>query len=85
MDIKEISINVPLPKEIRAKDLDIKWDEKKLRVAIKGKEPIIDGELFGKIEKHCREKINPPVKVIIYKQNEMANNVFNYINLFYDN
>ena len=42
-------------------------------------------ELFGKIEKHCREKINPPVKVIIYKQNEMANNVFNYINLFYDN
>lgn len=50
MDIKEISINVPLPKEIRAKDLDIKWDEKKLRVAIKGKEPIIDGELFGRID-----------------------------------
>ncbi len=50
MDIKEISINVPLPKEIRAKDLDIKWDEKKLKVAIKGKEPIIDGELFGKID-----------------------------------
>ena len=50
MDIKEISINVPLPKEIRAKDLDIVWDEKKLKVAIKGKEPIIDGELFGKID-----------------------------------
>ena len=50
MDIKEISINVPLPKEIRAKDLDIVWDEKKLKVAIKGKEPIINGELFGKID-----------------------------------
>ena len=50
MDIKEISINVPLPKETRAKDMDIKWDEKKLKVAIKGKEPIIDGELFGPID-----------------------------------
>ena len=50
MDIKEISINVPLPKEIRAKDMEVKWDEKKLKVAIKGKEPIIDGELFGAID-----------------------------------
>ena len=47
---EEISINVPLPKETRAKDMDIKWDEKKLKVAIKGKEPIIDGELFGPID-----------------------------------
>ena len=50
MDIKEITINVPLPKEIRAKDMDIKYDDKKLRVAIKGKEPIIDGELFATID-----------------------------------
>ena len=50
MDIIEISINVPLPKEIRAKDMEVKWDEKKLKVAIKGKEPIIDGELFGAID-----------------------------------
>ena len=40
MDIKEITINVPLPKETRAKDMDITWDEKKIKVAIKGKEPI---------------------------------------------
>ena len=50
MDIKEITINVPIPKEIRAKDMDIVWDEKKLKVAIKGKEPIINGELFGAID-----------------------------------
>ena len=50
MDIKEITINVPLPKEIRAKDMDIKYDDKKLKVAIKGKEPIIDGELFATID-----------------------------------
>ena len=50
MDIKEISINIPIPKEIRGKDMDIKWDEKKLYVAIKGKEPIINGELFGAID-----------------------------------
>ena len=50
MDIKEITINVPLPKEIRAKDMDIKYDDKKLKVAIKGKEPIIDGELFAPID-----------------------------------
>ncbi len=50
MDIKEITINVPLPKEIRAKDMDITWDEKKIKVAIKGKEPIIQGELFGTID-----------------------------------
>ena len=50
MDIKEITINVPLPKEIRAKDMDITWDEKKIKVAIKGKEPIIQGELFGPID-----------------------------------
>ena len=50
MDIKEITINVPIPKETRGKDMDVTWDEKKLRVCIKGKEPIIDGELFAPID-----------------------------------
>ena len=50
MDIMEITINVPLAKEIRSKDLDIKYDDKHLKVGIKGKEPIIDGELFGAID-----------------------------------
>ena len=41
-------------------------------------------ELFNTIKKHCQEKINPPVQVHIYNQNEIANNVFKYINCFYD-
>ena len=40
-------------------------------------------ELFETIKKHCQEKINPPVKVIVYEQDEIANKVFNYMNLFY--
>ena len=50
MDIMEISINVPLTKEIRSKDMDIVYDDKHLKVGIKGKEPIINGELFGAID-----------------------------------
>ena len=42
-------------------------------------------ELFDNTKKHCQEKINPPIKVLVYDQNEIANNVFNYMNLFYDN
>ena len=42
-------------------------------------------ELFDTIKKHCQEKINPPIQVFVYDQNEIANNVFNYMNLFYDN
>ena len=42
-------------------------------------------ELFDAIKKHCQEKINPPVNVHIYNQNEITNNVFKYINCFYDN
>ena len=33
--IKEININVPLPKEIKAKNMDIVLDDKKLKIAIK--------------------------------------------------
>jgi len=42
-------------------------------------------ELFDTIKKHCQEKIKPPIKVLVYEQNQIANNVFNYMNLFYDN
>ena len=42
-------------------------------------------ELFDSIKKHCQEKMNPSAKVFLYDQNEIANNVFNYMNLFYDN
>lgn len=50
MDIHEITINIPIPKETCAKDMDIKIDAKKIYVAIKGQQPIIDGELFAAID-----------------------------------
>ena len=42
-------------------------------------------ELIENIKKHCKEKIEPEIKVVTYEQNEMADNVFNYIDLFYNN
>ena len=41
-------------------------------------------ELFDTIKQHCQEKINPPIKVIVYEPDEMVNKVFNYMNLFYN-
>ena len=40
--------------------------------------------LFEKIKKHCKEAINPPVQVFVYANNEIENNVFKYMNLFYE-
>ena len=42
-------------------------------------------EIFDKIKKYCQEKINPPVIVYTYEKNEITYNVFNCINLFYNN
>ena len=42
-------------------------------------------ELIENIKKHCKEKIEQEIKVVVYKQNEIADNVFNYIYLFYNN
>ena len=47
MDIKEITINVPVPSSTRGRDMDIKYDNTHLHCAIKGQPPIIDGELFA--------------------------------------
>jgi cyclophilin family peptidyl-prolyl cis-trans isomerase len=43
---EEIKVMVPVDEKIKAKDLDIKISAKKLKVAIKGEEPIIDETLF---------------------------------------
>ena len=50
MDIKEITINIPVPGNIRGKDLKIECDNKKLYVGIKGQEPIINCELYAPIK-----------------------------------
>ena len=42
-------------------------------------------ELFESIKKHCQEKMNPPVTVYENEHNEISNDVFNYMNLFYNN
>lgn len=42
-------------------------------------------ELIENTKKHCKEKKEPAIKVVVYEQKEIADNVFNYINLFYNN
>ena len=50
MDIKEITINIPVPGNIKGKDLKIECDNKRLYVGIKGQEPIINCELYAPIK-----------------------------------
>ena len=42
-------------------------------------------ELIENIKKHCKDNLGPEIKVVVYEQNEIADNVFSYINLFYNN
>jgi len=46
----EVDIVVPIPKGTRARDLNVKILKKKLSVGLKGKEPILDGELCKEIK-----------------------------------
>ncbi len=39
-------------------------------------------ELIEKIKKYCEEEIK--VKLVVCDENQIANNVFNYMNLFYE-
>ncbi|KAM5447781.1 hypothetical protein MaudCBS49596_005801 [Microsporum audouinii] len=41
--IAEAEVTIPVPAEIRGKDLDVVLTKTKIRVALKGKEPLIDG------------------------------------------
>ncbi|EGE05046.1 nuclear movement protein nudC [Trichophyton equinum CBS 127.97] len=41
--ISEAEVTIPVPAEIRGKDLEVVLTKTKIRVALKGKEPIIDG------------------------------------------
>ncbi|KAF9646127.1 CS-domain-containing protein [Thelephora ganbajun] len=49
-ELGEVDIVVPIPKGTRARDLNIKILKKKLSVGLKGKEPILDGELCKEIK-----------------------------------
>jgi hypothetical protein len=48
--INEININVPVPSNIRGKDLEIVYDAKNILVKMKGQDPIIKGEFCKPID-----------------------------------
>ncbi|KAF8525165.1 nuclear movement protein nudC [Hysterangium stoloniferum] len=49
-ELGDVSVVVPVPKGTRAKNLDIILQKKKLRVGLKGQDPILDGELCKDIK-----------------------------------
>lgn len=48
--ISELDITIELPPGIRARDLSVIIKKRKLSVAVKGSEPIVDGTLFADIK-----------------------------------
>lgn len=46
----ELTVYVDLPDGIKAKDLDIQIKQSTLKVAVKGKPPIIEGEMHKKVK-----------------------------------
>lgn len=46
----DVDITVPVPKGTRARDLSVVIQKKKLSVGLKGKEPILTGELCKDIK-----------------------------------
>jgi len=49
-ELGEVDITIPVPKGTRGKDLNVVIGKKKLSVGIKGKEKIMEGELFQEIK-----------------------------------
>ena len=49
-ELGEVDITVPVPKGTRGRDLNVVLQKKKLSVGLKGKEPIMGGELCKDIK-----------------------------------
>lgn len=49
-ELAELDIEVPVPKGTRGRDLTVVIQKKKLSVGLKGKEPILSGELCKEIK-----------------------------------
>ncbi len=47
--LSELTVNVPVPAGTKTKMLDIEISNKKLRVGLKGRPPLIDGELHKRV------------------------------------
>ncbi|KAE8337255.1 hypothetical protein BDV24DRAFT_140425 [Aspergillus arachidicola] len=43
--IKDVDVTIPVPGNLRGKDLDVVLTKTKIKVAVKGQEPIIEGDL----------------------------------------
>jgi hypothetical protein len=48
--ITEVVVQVPLPRAVKPRELDVRIKSKHLYVALKGEAPIIDGELCEKVK-----------------------------------
>ena len=46
----ELTVFIPLPEGVKAKDLDIQIKATRLKVGLKGQPPLIDGEFHKKIK-----------------------------------
>jgi hypothetical protein len=46
----DLDVTVPVPKGTRGRDLVVVLQKKKLSVGLKGKEPIMSGELFADVK-----------------------------------
>lgn len=49
-ELVDVDLIVPIPKGTRAKGLDVVIAKKKLKVGLKGQEPILEGELSKEIK-----------------------------------
>jgi hypothetical protein len=47
---EEVRIHIPVPDDVHTNDVDFSLVEGMLKVGLKGQEPIIDGQLWGKID-----------------------------------
>lgn len=77
--LQDLQVLVSVPKGIRAKDLVVDISKKKLKVGIKGKEPIVDGEMhqtvkcedcFWSVEDDAAEG-NRLITIALTKTNQM--------------
>jgi hypothetical protein len=49
-DIKEIGITIPIPSNIKGRDINFKYTAKGLLVQIKGHQPIVNGDFYAPIK-----------------------------------
>eukprot|EP01022_Parablepharisma_sp_SALTPOND_P023444 TRINITY_DN495_c0_g1_i1.p7 TRINITY_DN495_c0_g1~~TRINITY_DN495_c0_g1_i1.p7 ORF type:complete len:274 (-),score=68.92 TRINITY_DN495_c0_g1_i1:7644-8465(-) len=58
--LNEVTLNIPIPPNIRAKMLDVVFGQKKIKVGIKGQPPIIDGEFPERIKVRICYNLSQP-------------------------